>query len=323
MVQKHFAAVLVLASTISCNGVSSSNDGLKLDRQRLQEHVNFFSADSMQGRRAGSVHELEAAKYIRNQFSSYGISSFEQTFPFSGGKFPVGTECHNSPSQSLGGMVSQNVIGTLPGQGDLEGQWVVVAAHYDHLGCADTNGEVRIFNGADDNASGTATLLEIARTMGSDGLTSGKGRRSVMFQAFGTEEPGLLGSSYYVANPTVPLDSIVAVVNLDMIGRLRNNTLTLTGTTVTTGWDEIVANQNDDRLSLNYDDTFLSRGDHWSYLNAEVPAIHFFTGSHGEYHTTRDDSDLLDYEGLATVGELALRTVRALSIQNQLPRFGN
>ena len=136
----------------------------------------------MQGRRAGSVHELQAAEYIRNQFIEFGlapgVSGFLQPFPVMGGKFPVGEACSDSPSQSGDAtLVSQNVIGTLPGQGELAGQWVVISAHYDHLGCSDTNGEVLVFNGADDNASGTAALLELARVLGSGDLTSGRGRR--------------------------------------------------------------------------------------------------------------------------------------------------
>lgn len=328
MVGRQTKFLFVTTALVGCGGLSSSNSADGLNRQNLETHIGFFAADSMQGRRAGSVHELQAAEYLRERFIEYGIApgagGFFQDFPVQGGKFPVGVACENSPSQSGSTvLVSQNVIGILAGQGEIVNQWIVVSAHYDHLGCADANGTVQIFNGADDNASGTAALLEIARVLGSTELSSIRGRRSIMFQAFAAEEPGLLGSSFYMSNPTVPLDSIVAVVNLDMIGRLRNNRLTLSGTTVTSGWESIIESHNDDGLLLNYDDTYLFRGDHWSYLTREVPAIHFFTGPHGEYHTPNDDTGLLDYQGVVSVGNLALRTIRALSIQNQLPRFGN
>jgi Zn-dependent M28 family amino/carboxypeptidase len=210
--------------------------------------------------------------------------------------------------------VSQNVIGTFPGRGALADEWIAVSAHYDHLGCVDEPAGVVVYNGADDNASGTSLLLEMARALvASDGDMTAD-RRSVMFIAFGAEEPGLIGSQFFVASPPVPIENIVGVVNLDMVGRLRDARLTIAGTTVAQGWETVLEAQNTDDLRLNYDDAFLLRGDHYSFIQAGTPSVHIFTESHSDYHQPTDGTDGIDFGGLVTVGEFSLRVVTALRL---------
>jgi Zn-dependent M28 family amino/carboxypeptidase len=204
------------------------------------------------------------------------------------------------------------VLGALPGAGALATQWIVVGAHYDHLGWQVLNGQVAVFNGADDNASGTAVVLEAARLLSRwiaahETLTTS--RRSMLFAAFGAEELGLLGSSAYAAGVGLPLDSVVAMVNLDMVGRLRDHTLTVQGTLTAPEWPALLAAANTDSLVLLYADDFLGASDQYPFIQRGIPAIHLFTGLHPDYHTPSDDVDGLNTTGLATIGRLALAIV--------------
>ena len=205
------------------------------------------------------------------------------------------------------------MLAILPGRGSLAGQWIVVGAHYDHLGwrrvAADS---ILIFNGADDNASGTSLMLELARYLNHH-FTQGAGqtgeRRSIMFHAYGAEEIGLVGSRYFCQGPTVPLDSVAAMVNLDMVGRLQRNGLTLIGSTTAAFWPDLVLAANTEGLAYNFDDKYMGGSDQWCYYDAGRPVLFFFTGIHSEYHTPFDDTWLIDGEGVVDVGELAARVL--------------
>jgi hypothetical protein len=281
---------------------------------QLRAQVAVLADDSLCGRAAGTPYERRAALYVSGQFAASGLEPAAPDFldPFPLGPLPPlvdGTPVGCADSDVT---VSQNVLGALPGAGALATQWIVLGAHYDHLGWQWLNGEVMVFNGADDNASGTAVVLEAARMLprwvaAHQALAAN--RRSILFAAFGAEELGLIGSSSFAAGVGLPMDSVVAMVNLDMVGWLYDNTLTVQGTLTAPEWPGMLAAANADGLTLAYTDTFLGASDQYPFIQRGIPAIHLFTGLHPEYHTPDDDVDGLNTEGLATVSELAVTVV--------------
>ena len=171
-------------------------------------------------------------------------------------------------------------------------------------------GEFEVFNGADDNASGTALLLEVARYLQDSLATMSGNRRSLLFVAFGGEETGLAGSRYYCENPTVPMDRIVAMVNFDMVGRLRDNGLSLIGTqSSSTGWADLIRTANAAGLPITYDEKGVSSSDQYCFYVLRRPVALIHTGLHPQYHTPDDDVWLEDVDGMKAVGEFALRLI--------------
>jgi Zn-dependent M28 family amino/carboxypeptidase len=263
--------------------------------------VSALAHDSMQGRLTGSVYEEQAAFYVRDKFLESGLDPAVQGFIQ---EFDVPGTVRGQSGQE-----SQNVLAVLPGAGDLALEWVIIGAHYDHVG---VDGVGTVYNGADDNASGTALLLETARVLSEyiDAGGSGtRGRRSVMFQAYGAEEVGLIGSNHFCSQPTVPMGDITAMINFDMVGRLRNNTLILIGTSSSAAWPTVLGPANRDALDFVFSDDVLNRSDQYCFYVSGVPVVFMHTGTHAEYHTVADDTGLIDELGMARVGDFAVRVV--------------
>lgn len=216
----------------------------------------------------------------------------------------------------------KNVIGVLEGRGPQAEQTVVVGAHYDHLGLGGRGSLApwtqEIHNGADDNASGTAALLEIARRMAAGETPS----RRVLFIAFAGEERGLLGSAHYVENPIVPLDATVAMVNMDMIGRLDNNKLTVYGTGTAKEFDALVDEQNETfGFELQKIKTGYGPSDHASFYRKQIPVFHFFTGQHSDYHRPSDDVENINLEGMGRVTDMITEIVQSIVEGETRPEF--
>ena len=201
-----------------------------------------------------------------------------------------------------------NVVALLPGSDPLlTDQVVVIGAHFDHLGRGGEGSmepdSRAIHNGADDNASGTAVMLEVARRLMS-GPSPG---RSVLFVGFNGEERGLLGSGFYVTNPTRPLDRTVAMINMDMVGRLRRNTLTVFGVGTAPEWNDLLdapGKELDQPLTLSRLPDGYGPSDHSSFYGRGVPVLHFFTNTHEDYHRPSDDWQKIDAEGMDRIARL-------------------
>jgi hypothetical protein len=197
---------------------------------------------------------------------------------------------------------SSNVIGFLPGsQATDEAEILVVGAHMDHLGYGGPGSgslepdTVAIHNGADDNASGTAGLIELAESFASD---RGNRSRGLLFVAFSAEEIGTVGSAHYVRNPYVPLSRTLAMINMDMIGRLNDNTLTIYGTGTSPGWNELLARHKAESLfTLKKIEDGFGPSDHAQFYGKDIPVLFFFTGTHNDYHKSSDDWEKINYEG--------------------------
>ena len=224
---------------------------------------------------------------------------------------------------------SPNVIGWVPGKGALAGESVIVGAHYDHVGMGGYGslapGTVAVHNGADDNASGVAAMLEIASQV-QRRLRERTDHRRVIAIAFTGEERGLVGSRQYVASPRFELERTAAMVNLDMVGRLRDNELTVYGTGSGTGLDRVVedANLSASRRAGGAFDLFkipsgYGPSDHQTFYEAGVPVLFFFTGLHNDYHRPSDDFDKIDLIGLTRITDTVSDVMVDLATRSQRP----
>ncbi|HMJ24430.1 MAG TPA: M20/M25/M40 family metallo-hydrolase, partial [Pyrinomonadaceae bacterium] len=255
---------------------------------------------------------------------------------------------------------SFNVIGVLPGTDPkLKGEAIVIGAHYDHLGMGgegsgSLSAKTGIHHGADDNASGVAGLIELARM-----LSAQKLRRTVVFIAFSGEEEGLIGSNYYVNHPIVPLTNTVAMINMDMIGRLRDKALIVGGVGTAQEWRSMIDASNDvqgmtvtlnspgvDRtlqsgipvvmgsngnpvvsmnaarkFSLTLNEDGYGPSDHSSFYGKQVPVLFFFTGSHNDYHKPSDTAEKINYEGEASIVGFVERIIRDLDRSDKRPTY--
>ncbi len=215
----------------------------------------------------------------------------------------------------------KNVVGVLAGEGPTADETIIVGAHYDHLGfggrgSGDADNKT-VYNGADDNASGTAAIIEVARQLAA---REAKLPRRVVFIAFAGEERGLLGSKHYVQDPLVPIEDTVAMVNLDMVGRLRDNKLTITGTGTAEVFDELLDRLNEEhRFELTKKPGGGGPSDHASFHRVKVPAMHFFTGRHADLHRPGDDVEKLNAPGMQRITALVLDVVEALAAAEKRP----
>ena len=201
-----------------------------------------------------------------------------------------------------------NVAGIIRGRGRLANEVVVVGAHYDHLGYGG-KGSMRpndnaIHNGADDNASGTAVVLVAARRLG-EMLKDARERRTIVVALFSAEEMGLGGSSYFVEHPPVPLANVKGMINLDMVGAMKDDKVVALGNESAPEWKALLdAIGADLKLAITASGDGYGPSDQTSFYARQIPVLHFFTGTHERYHTPDDDADAINFAGAAKVAEL-------------------
>ena len=289
---------------------------------RIAEDVRYLSSDRLEGRRIGSAGADSAAAWIALRMEKAGLTrapgydSWYQSFVIA----------HDAPAAhgtGLGGVRGRNVIGVLKGKDPaLAGQYVVVGAHYDHLGTGgfgslDPDSVGVPHNGADDNASGVASILEIART-----LVASRPSRSVIFVAFSGEEEGLLGSDHFVKFPPVPTDSMVAMLNFDMVGRLRDDKLIIYGVETAREWRGMIDSLNRAaKFSLTLQGDGYGPSDHTSFTLVKRPVLHFFTGTHPDYHRTTDDFAAINLDGILRVATMASDIARQIGARGSKLTF--
>lgn len=218
-----------------------------------------------------------------------------------------------------------NVVAELPGSdANLASQYIVVGAHYDHLGLGDQHSLApsqrgQVHHGADDNASGVSGVLELADVLSH---TSQRPRHSIIFVNFAGEELGLLGSAYYTEHPPFPLKQTITMINLDMIGRVANNRLYVSGTGTSPGFQQIAQDANRGLgFDLNYSASGYGASDHTSFTTHEVPVFFFFSGLHSDYHKPSDTWDKIDAANGARVVELVSNVVSGLDALNEKPQY--
>jgi hypothetical protein len=232
---------------------------------------------------------------------------------------------------NAGGVVSiertqaavRNVIGVVEGNGPLANETIVVGAHYDHVGRGGpeslARGSSEIHNGADDNGSGTVALLELARRIAS---RPEKLPRRVVFIAFTAEEKGLIGSARYTKEPVFPLENTVAMYNLDMVGRLTENKLTVFGVKTAKHFEESLGKHGPELgLELSMKPEGFGPSDHSSFYAKKIPVLHFFTGTHSDYHRPGDDWDKINYEGTRKIVDLTERMIVETALREARPEY--
>jgi aminopeptidase YwaD len=211
---------------------------------------------------------------------------------------------------------SHNVIALLEGT-DPNAGTIVIGAHYDHLGMGETGSlfrgpEPRIHNGADDNASGTAGMLELAEY-----FVKNPTKNNILFMGYGSEEMGLLGSDYYVNNPTISMESKRAMINMDMIGRMTDRKLLIFGIGSSPDWESTITAANIDSLDLKLVPDGTGASDHTSFYNKGIPVLHYFTDTHSDYHRPSDDTDFINFDGQVLVLEHVRRVVESIDAMGE------
>ncbi|MGH7590143.1 MAG: M28 family peptidase, partial [Gemmatimonadales bacterium] len=278
----------------------------------LLNDVKFLASDALQGRKIGTPGADTAAAYLARRFEAAGLQ------PAPGGwfqRFTVDPDAPAAQHSGIGGANGENVIGIVPGRDRrLQDQVIVVGAHYDHLwlggfGALDPDSTGKVHNGADDNASGSAALIAIARH-----LTTHRPARTVVFIAFSGEEEGLLGSDWYVKHPLYPLDHTVAMINLDMVGRLSDARLIVYGSATATEWPALLDSLNRTAgFDLKEHGDGYGPSDQSSFYARHLPVLYLFTDLHADYHRTTDDWQKINADGLARVADFAAAITTAVA----------
>ncbi len=262
----------------------------------LVNDVTALSHDSMQGREIGTVGEILASNYIASRFRELELQPFEGDSYFQ--SFSKKTRAHPHDTLFSGKtIVGRNIIGIIDNGSKYS---IVIGAHYDHLGWGDENSlssEKAIHNGADDNASGVAALLQLAENLKSEKL-----HHNVIFIAFSGEEKGLLGSHYFADSRVIDLKKISFMINMDMVGRLDSlRRLAVHGVGTSPSFIPAMHKVSYPDFQFKLDSSGMGPSDHTSFYLNEVPVLHFFTGQHAQYHKPEDDVDLINFEGLCDV----------------------
>ncbi|MBN3581308.1 M28 family peptidase [Algoriphagus aestuarii] len=303
-------AMLFLAS---CNSIPSQETLLK----GLTKDVSFLAADELGGRAIGTEGEQKAADYLAAAFQEIGLSpkgteGYYQPFTVSKPTNPHEEAVIGADGE---GVTGRNVIGFIDNESE---NTIVIGAHFDHLGMGESGslhrGDAAIHNGADDNASGTAALVALARILKHEDHNN-----NFLFIAFSGEENGLWGSNYYVKNPTIDLEAVNYMINMDMVGRLNaEKTLAINGVGTSPSFVPALDLANADSLKLVNSDSGVGPSDHTSFYLQDLPVLHFFTGQHEDYHKPSDDSELINYEGLLLVVNYIDRLIDQLDTSPKL-----
>ncbi len=285
--------------------------------QDLRVDVVYLASDLLEGRETGTEGEKLAAEYIATRMERIGLQprgnngSWYQSFDF---------RYNPNPHATTGGedRTGKNVIGYLDNGAATT---VVIGAHYDHLGYGAFSSlspnDKAIHNGADDNASGVASLLYIAQYL----KTSGKAKaNNYLFIAFSGEELGLVGSKAFVNNPTIDLKTVNYMLNMDMVGRLNaEKALSINGAGTSPLWAETLDKIKVAGIKIVTTESGIGASDHTSFYLADLPALHFFSGAHSEYHKPEDDAHLINYQGLLEVSQYIVALIEALDGKGKLP----
>jgi hypothetical protein len=275
----------------------------------VKKHIAYLASDQLKGRGTASPEETVAAEYIAGEFKKYklqpkGNRGYFYDFTF---KTPA------NPHDTIGTgeeKKSKDVVGFLDNHAAYT---IVIGAHYDHLGLGqdhnslDANPEGKIHNGADDNASGTSGVLELARYFSSNKKNT---KYNLLFICFSGEELGLIGSKKWCEKPTLALDNINYMINLDMIGRLNDSTkkLIIYGVGTSPVWVPLIERLQSS-FSIKKDSSGIGPSDQTSFYLKNIPVLHFFTGQHSDYHKPSDDVEKINTEGEKKVLELIVKVV--------------
>ena len=274
------------------------------DENKTSDDLVEFSYD--RGGQIGGFSAMSIKRsFIEQLFQSEGNNFKEVYDKIVETKKPSSLELKNSSAKVSTEVkeveaISWNVGGYLEGNDpELKNEWIIIGAHFDHLGMGGEGSlyrgdELQIHNGADDNASGTTGVLELAQKFASQ---KDKLKRSIAFFTFSGEELGLLGSNYLVNNLPFPAEDAITMINMDMIGRLKDSSLIVYGTGTSSNWKDILNKYNSYGFKLTFNDEGFGPSDHSSFYGVKIPVLFFFTGTHEDYHKPSDDTEKINLAG--------------------------
>ena len=308
---KNILFLIFFSFIVSCKPVINQET-------RIKEDVSFLASDKLEGRQTGTKGEKAAADYIQKRFKELdlhpkGTKGFLQPFTFK-----PKTNPHDEVKFDVNGdgtITGNNVIGFVDNKAE---NTVVIGAHFDHLGFGGEGSLYRdsikaIHNGADDNASGVAILLNLAAK-----LKKKNTKNNYLFITFSGEEMGLLGSNYFVKNPTIDTKKVSYMINMDMVGRLKKDSaLAIYGTGTSPVFKQTLKSNNDN-FKLIQQESGVGPSDHTSFYLADIPVLHFFTGQHEDYHKPGDDAEKLNYEGMETISNYIFTIISDLNDDGKL-----
>ncbi|MCF8244412.1 MAG: M28 family peptidase [Saprospiraceae bacterium] len=284
--------------------------------QNLQVDVVYLASNLLEGREVGKPGSELAARYIASRFEKIGLEPKGE-----GGSWfhPFDFQFNSNPHATGGGesRIGKNVVGYINNNAE---NTVVIGAHYDHLGMGMPGtslyvGDPAVHNGADDNASGVASLLFLAEYLKNSNLST----NNYLFLAFSAEELGLIGSKKFVENPSFGLDNVNYMLNMDMVGRLNEEkVLAINGAGTSPVWKDELEKILVGGIKIKTTDSGIGPSDHTSFYLQDMPVLHFFTGQHTDYHKPSDDSELVNYQGIYDVSMFIATLVKNLNDADKL-----
>ena len=284
-----------------------------VNEENLKSNLSFLASDNLKGRLAGSEGEKKAAEYISNNFKKLGLKTELQPFEYS---VKLNPHDENSSTPSKG----TNIIGYLDNKA---AKTIIIGAHYDHLGLNEhhhstlMNSDGQIHNGADDNASGVTAVMELAR-MFSQNKTQEK--VNYVFALFSAEEDGLIGSKKLAEDVKTKYPNVVAMINMDMIGRLnQDKVLNVGGIGSSPIFKELIEKYKPAGYNLALDESGTGPSDHTSFYLKDIPVLFFFTGTHEDYHKPSDDTEKINFEGVKTITNYVFGIANELSQKSEIP----
>ncbi len=288
------------------------------DINQLKKDVSFLASDELEGREIGFKGEEEAASYLAKRFEAIGLTpkgtnGYIQEFSVKPSNNPHEEVKVGEKGDST--IIGHNVVGYIDNGSD---NIVIIGAHFDHLGFGGITslykGEKAVHNGADDNASGTASIIQIAKL-----LKNKNTNNNYLIVAFSGEEQGLWGSNYYSKHATIDMGKVNYMINLDMVGRLNEEkALAINGVGTSPQWNKAFEEIGDRGFKLIKKESGIGPSDHTSFYLKDIPVLHFFTGQHEDYHKPSDDAEKVNYEGMVEIVQFIDALISSLDPKEKL-----
>jgi len=303
-----------LAMLVSCS--STKWTATATDKEQMLADITYLADDKLEGRTFGSKGEMKAGDYIAKRYKQLGLKPMGENGTWFQELTVKNPNPHTVEFAAKGENESKsgrNVLGYLDHGAPYT---IILGAHYDHLGYGTFGslyvGDPAIHNGADDNASGVAMILEMAQRLATEK------KFNYLFIAFTGEENGLWGSNYYCDHATIDLTKVTAMLNFDMVGRLNENKMAINGTGTSPVWVDLINASNTANLTITMSESGIGPSDHTSFYLTDIPTIHYFTGAHEDYHKPSDDVQLINNDGMEIVADMVSNLIERMNANEKL-----
>lgn len=285
-----------------------TDENEKAKPESLKKHITYLASDELKGRLTGSAGEQKAADYLSAQFKSLGLKPYEDKDYIQKFDYKVRLDKHDSINSATVDNNGRNVIAYLDNKAS---KTIVIGAHYDHLGLNEHNNSTKanskgeIHNGADDNASGVSGVLELVRMFSKNKATE---KVNYIFALFSGEEDGLIGSKHMAETLKTKYPNVVAMINMDMIGRLNDKKeLIVGGIGTSPEFKKLTEKNKPAGFNVTMEDSGIGPTDHTSFYLKDIAVLNFFTGTHSDYHKPSDDEDKINYTGVTNIVDYVFR----------------